>query len=58
MRFCKQNIFSMHAGMDWDFKTKGEIVDISQDYNAGKKLTMTAHLTAVVHANFKDICRK
>ena len=40
--------------MNWDFKTKGGIVDISQDYNAVKKWTMIAHLRPVVHANFKE----
>ena len=44
--------------MNWDFKTKGGIVDISQDYNAVKKWTMIAHLGTVAHANFKDICKK
>ena len=39
-------------------KVKGGIVNISQDYNAAEKLAMTAHLRAVVHANFKDVCRK
>ena len=51
-------MFSLHAGMNWEYKTKGRIVDISQDYDAVEKWTMTAHLKAVVHANYKGICRK
>ena len=51
-------MFSLHARMNWDSKTKGGIVDISQDYDAVEKWTMTAHLKAAVHSNYKDICRK
>ena len=51
-------MFSLHAGMNWDSKTKGRIVDISQDYDAVENWAMAAHLKAVVHANYKDICRK
>ena len=54
---CKQNIFSLHAGMNRDSKAKCGIVGVSQDYNAFEKWEVTAHLRGAVHANFKDICR-
>ena len=50
--------FSLHEGMNDDSDTKGGIVNISHDYNAGEKWELTAHLRCAVHANFKDICRK
>ena len=33
-------------------------VDTSQDHIAVEQLTVTAHLRAAVHPNFKYICRK
>ena len=54
----KQNIFSLHAGMNWDSKAKFEIVGISQDYNTVEIWEMTAHLRTAVQANFKNICGK
>ena len=51
-------MFSLHAGMNWDSKTKGRILDISQDYDAVENWAMNAHLKAVVHTNYKDIFRK
>ena len=55
---CKQNIFSLHAGMSSDSQAKDWVVDIHQDYNAVVKWAMTAHLRAAVHMSFKDICKK
>ena len=49
-------IFSLYAGMNQDFETKGEIIGVSQDYNAVEKWAITIHVRAAVHANFKDIC--
>ena len=54
---CKQNIFSLYAGINWDSKTKSGIVGVGQDYNSIKKWVMTAHFRAADHANFKDIYR-
>ena len=47
---------ALEQSMNRDSKTKGGIVGVTQDINAVEKWTLTAHLRAAVHANFKEMC--
>ena len=53
---CVSTDMALEQSMNRHSKTKGGIVGVSQDLNAVEKWTLTSHLRATVHSNFKEIC--
>ena len=46
---------ALEQSMNKDTKTKGGITGFSQKYSSVEKWTLTSHLRAAVHSNFKEM---
>ena len=46
---------ALEQSMNKDTKTKGGITGFSQNYSSVEKWTLTSHLRAAVHSNFKEM---
>lgn len=53
---CVSTDMALEQGMNRDSKTKGGIIGISDNADAVEKLTLSSHIRAAIHSNFKEIC--